>query len=128
MICKKILLIDDEEDIRMVAQMSLETVGGCEVLLAENGETGLEMAAREGPDAILLDVMMPGLDGPSTLERLKKHDGCSDIPVIFLTAKAQQAEIQRLRELGPAGVLTKPFDPMTLADQVREILREMDDA
>ena len=86
------------------------------------------MAARERPDAILLDVMLPGLDGPSTLERLRALDGCSAIPVIFLTAKAQQAEVRRLKDLGPAGVLTKPFDPMTLPDQVNEILRESRDA
>ena len=125
---KKILLIDDEQDIRMVVQLSLETVGHFDVLLAESGEAGLDMAARERPDAILLDVMMPGLDGPSTLARLKTLDGCATIPVIFLTAKAQQAEVRRLKDLGPAGVLTKPFDPMTLPDQVNEILRESRDA
>ncbi len=125
---RKILLIDDEQDIRMVVQLSLETVGGFDVLVAESGEAGLDMAAHEKPDAILLDVMMPGLDGPSTLERLKTLDGCAAIPVIFLTAKAQQAEVRRLKDLGPAGVLMKPFDPMTLSDQVNEILRETWDA
>ena len=119
---KKILMIDDEEDIRTVARMSLEAVGGFEVLLAASGEEGVEMAAREGPDAILLDVMMPGLDGPSTFRRLRERDGCSEIPVIFLTAKAQRAEVERLKELGPVGVLTKPFDPMKLPDEVRALL------
>ena len=119
---KKLLLIDDEEDIRTVAQMSLQAVGGFEVLLAGNGEEGLRIAADEKPDAILLDMMMPGVDGPATFRRLQEEDGCSRIPVIFLTAKAQRAEVQRLKELGPIGILTKPFDPMKLPDQVRALM------
>lgn len=121
---QKILFIDDEEDIRTVARLGLENVGGFEVLLAASGEEGIEIAAAERPDAILLDVMMPGLDGPSTLRRLKEQDASADIPVIFLTAKVQRAEIQGLEELGPAGVLTKPFDPMKLSNQVLALLKD----
>ncbi len=120
---KKILLIDDEDDIRTVARISLETIGGFEVLLAGGGEEGLEVSARDKPDLILLDVMMPGLDGPATLKRLKRNPASADIPVVFLTAKAQQMELDQLKDMGAEGVLTKPFDPMKLPDQVRAFLR-----
>ncbi len=123
MAVKRILLIDDEDDIRTIARISLETIGGFEVLLAGGGEEGLEVSAREIPDMILLDVMMPGLDGPATLKRLKGNPGSADIPVVFLTAKAQQTELDRLKKMGAEGVLTKPFDPMKLPDQVRAFLR-----
>ncbi len=89
MASEKILLIDDEDDIRTVAQMSLQAVGGFRVLLASGGEEGLEISASENPDLILLDVMMPGLDGPETLKRLKSDPNSKDIPIVFLTAKAQ---------------------------------------
>ena len=120
---KKILLIDDEDDIRTIIRISLETIGGFEVLLAGGGEEGLEVSARDKPDLILLDVMMPGLDGPATLKRLKRNPTSADIPVVFLTAKAQQMELDRLKDMGAEGVLTKPFDPMKLPDLVRAFLR-----
>jgi CheY-like chemotaxis protein len=117
-----VLLIDDEPDIREVAQLSLGAVAGWDVLTADNGAEGLEIAAERQPDAILLDVMMPGLDGPSTLARLREDPETAAVPVVFLTAKAREAEIDRLRGLGAAGVLTKPFDPMTLARELRAAL------
>ncbi len=120
---KRILLVDDEDDIRTITRISLETIGGFEVLLAGGGEEGLEFSAREKPDLILLDVMMPGLDGPATLKRLKRNPASADIPVVFLTAKAQQMELDQLKDMGAEGVLTKPFDPMKLPDQVRAFLR-----
>ncbi len=123
MAVKKILLIDDEDDIRTIARISLETIGGFEVILAGGGEEGLEVSAREKPDLILLDVMMPGLDGPATLKRLKGNPASTDIPVVFLTAKAQQMELNQLKDMGAEGVLTKPFDPMKLPDQVRAFFR-----
>ncbi|MBT3352119.1 MAG: response regulator [Nitrospinaceae bacterium] len=119
---EKILMIDDEDDIRTVAQMSLQTVGGFQVVLAANGEEGLEICKKEKPDLILLDVMMPGLDGPGTLKRLKENPESAHIPVVFLTAKAQQMELNELKTMGAAGVLTKPFDPMKLPDLLREYL------
>ena len=122
MAAPKILFIDDEEDIRTVVQLSLEAIGGYEVLLASSGAEGLEMAAKERPDAILLDVMMPGLNGPAVLERLGQDERCAHIPVIFLTAKSRPAEISRLKELGALEVLAKPFSPTGLADHVRRIL------
>jgi CheY-like chemotaxis protein len=120
----KILIIDDEADIRRIAHLALGRVGDMEVLEATSGAEGLRKAEDNHPDAILLDVMMPGLDGPSTLAALRSNPATANIPVIFLTAKAMVSELARLRALGAAGVLTKPFDPMTLAGQVRAALKE----
>jgi two-component system alkaline phosphatase synthesis response regulator PhoP len=119
---KTILLIDDEDDIREVAMLTLETMGDFAVLTAPNGTAGIERAREAKPDAILLDVMMPGLDGPSTLARLRELDETRDIPVVFLTAKVQPSERARLASLGVAGVIAKPFDPLTLADEVNQLL------
>jgi CheY-like chemotaxis protein len=119
---KKVLIVDDEDDIREVAQMSLELVGGWEVIAVSSGDVATRTAAAERPDVILLDVMMPGLDGPQTLQRLRTDPRTSDIPVIFLTAKVQTSERRLLQDLGVQGLISKPFDPMTLADQVKELL------
>jgi len=119
---RHILLVDDEDDIREVAALSLESVGGWRVSSARDGSSGVAMACAERPDAILLDVMMPGLDGPATVQRLRADSRTRDIPVIFLTAKTQGADRRRFAALGVAGTLTKPFDPMTLADQIAAIL------
>jgi len=119
---KRVLLVDDEDDIREVAGMSLETVAGWSILAARSGREGLKIAAEQQPDAILLDVMMPDMDGPSTFKNLQENDSTKSIPVIFLTAKAQTREQRGFRELGALGVISKPFDPLTLADQVAEIL------
>ena len=120
----KILIIDDEADIRRIAHLALGRVGAMDVSEAQSGLEGLRKAEDTHPDAILLDVMMPGLDGPSTLAALRSNPATANIPVIFLTAKAMVSELERLRALGAAGVLTKPFDPMTLAVQVRAALKE----
>ena len=119
---KRILLTDDEDHIREVAQLSLETVGGWEVTTAGSGGEALAKAASEPPDAILLDVMMPELDGPTTFERLQADPSTREIPVVFLTAKVQAADRRRFDELGVAGVIAKPFDPLTLADEVAQAL------
>ncbi len=118
----KVLIIDDEEDTRSIASMSLSLLGGLDVLEAETGDEGISKAAQERPDVILLDMMMPVMDGSQTLEALQKNEGTKDIPVIFLTAKAMSSEIERLKRMGAIGVLTKPFDPTILANQVRQIL------
>jgi len=118
----KVLIVDDEPDIRRIAKLGLSRVGGMEVVEAANGAEALVRAKEEKPDAVLLDVMMPGLDGPSTLARLRGDPATSGIPVVFLTAKAIAAELERLKLLGAAGVLTKPFDPMTLARELRALL------
>jgi PAS domain S-box-containing protein len=118
----KVLIVDDEPDIRRIARLSLARLGGMEVIEASNGDEGLDLARDERPDAILLDVMMPGRDGPSTLAALRADARTAAIPVVFLTAKAMRAEVDRLRSLGATGVLTKPFDPMTLAADLRAAL------
>ena len=118
----KVLIIDDEEDTRSIASLSLSLLGGIEVVEAESGQEGIAKAQKERPDAILLDMMMPVMDGENTLSLLQKTNGTQDIPVIFLTAKAMTSEIERLKRMGAAGVLTKPFDPEVLASQVKEIL------
>ena len=119
---KHILLVDDEDDIREVAGVSLEAVGGWRISKASSGAEGIAKAVAERPDAILLDVMMPDIDGPTTFKRLQDDPQTRGIPVILLTAKAQSADRQRFEELGVAGMLTKPFDPMALSDQVAAIL------
>lgn len=115
---KRVLVVDDEDDIREVAGVSLEAVGGFEVTTAASGPEAIDKAAAERPDAIVLDVMMPGMDGPATFRRLQADAQTRDIPVILLTAKVQAADRERFEELGVAGVLSKPFDPMGLAAQV----------
>jgi two-component system OmpR family response regulator len=118
----KVLIIDDEEDIRSIASMSLGILGGIDVVEADGGEDGISKAASENPDAILLDMMMPGLDGPSTLAKLRENAATKNIPVIFLTARAMTSEVEKLKQMGATGILTKPFDPTTLASQVKAIL------
>lgn len=119
------LIIDDEEDTREIAKMSLSLLGGFDVIDADSGKLGIELAQTNKPDVILLDMMMPFMDGPATLEALHENDATRDIPVIFLTAKAMTSEIEKLRRMGARGVLTKPFDPTTLAIQVKDILNNL---
>jgi CheY-like chemotaxis protein len=118
----KVLIIDDEDDIRRIAILSLSRVGKMEVVDASGGQEGVKKAASERPDVILLDVMMPGLDGPATLSALRSNPATAEIPVVFLTAKAMASEIERLMGLGARGVLTKPFDPMSLPKQLMTCL------
>jgi CheY-like chemotaxis protein len=118
----KVLLVDDEPNIRKIGELSLKKVGKWDVVLAASGSEGLELAARERPDLILLDVMMPGLDGPATLAELKSRPETADIPVIFMTAKVQKQEVERYLAAGAIGVIPKPFDPMSLPTQIREII------
>jgi CheY-like chemotaxis protein len=119
---RKILLVDDEADIRLIAEISLANLGGWQVLQAASGPEALELAAREHPDLILLDVMMPGMDGQTTLKKLREQEACAATPVIFMTAKVQRVEVDRLLGLGVRGLIPKPFDPMTLPDEIRGIL------
>src|ERR1019366_632593 len=118
----RILIIDDEDDIREVAALSLETVAGWEVMVASSGAQGLIRASVYQPDAILLDVMMPGMDGPTTFRELRKNPATAHIPVLLLTAKVQSSDQRRFADLGVEAVLFKPFDPMTLSSQIATAL------
>ena len=124
---EKILYIEDEPDIQAVARLALEALGGFEVETCSSGRAGLERALTWVPDLILLDVMMPDMDGPSTLSALRQVPGLAGIPVVFMTAKVQPQELAHYRALGAVDVIAKPFDPMTLAAQVLGIwLRQAD--
>jgi len=118
---KKILYIEDDPDIQQIAVVALEQVGGFTVTVASSGMEGLVLALEFQPDLILLDVMMPGMDGLATLEKLRANAATDAIPVIFMTSKVQRREIGLYREAGAVSVIAKPFDPMRLAEQVREI-------
>lgn len=119
---RRVLIIDDEEDIREVAAMSLEAVAGWEVLMAGSGVAGIIRAEEQQPDAILLDVMMPGMDGPTTFRELRANPRTAQIPVILLTAKVQAADQKRFSDLGVSAVMFKPFDPLTLAGDISRAL------
>lgn len=122
MAIRKILLAEDEVDIQKVARMSLQFHGKVDVVVAANGEECLQLAERESPDVILLDAMMPKLDGYETCRRLKANPATKDIPVIFLTARAQEYEARQGLALGAIGYLTKPFDPATLHAKIVELV------
>lgn len=121
---QEVLYVEDDPDIRVVAQMALETLGGLRVCSCPSGTQALAAMDRCHPDLVLLDVMMPDLDGPATLALLRAHPVGRNLPVIFMTAKAQGHEVRHYHSLGAIGVITKPFDPLTLADQVRALWRE----
>ena len=116
------LIVDDDDDIREIARMSLEVIGGWAVSEADCGSEAIARARALSPDVILLDVMMPGLDGVATLRILSHHPKTSHIPVIFLTAKAKKGELRRLEAAGACGLIAKPFDPMRLAHEIEAIL------
>lgn len=117
----KVLYVDDEPDIREVAGMALELDGEIEVRTAGSGPEALRILDQEeAPDAILLDVMMPGMDGPAVLAEARARG--HGMPVVFITARAQSHELARFLELGAQGVITKPFDPMTLALELKAVL------
>jgi len=118
---RRVLIIDDDDGIREVAKMSLELVAGWEAWTAASGPEGLERARQARPEGILLDVMMPGMDGPATLGELRGDPEVGTTPVIFLTAKVQAAERTRFAEMDVAGLIAKPFDPMKLAGQIAEL-------
>ena len=117
----RILYVEDESDIRAIAQMALEAVGGFTVIACASGSEALATAPSANADLLLLDVMMPGMDGPSTLKALRELPATANTPVIFMTAKVQAAEVAQYRELGAIDVIHKPFDPMELAAQINRI-------
>lgn len=119
---RKVMLVDDDDDVRLVAQIALRDVGGWTTIALASGRAAVALAPSERPDVILLDVMMPDLDGPTALRQLRLDPRSADIPVVFMTAKARPDDGARAGELGIAGVIGKPFDPMTLPDEVRALV------
>jgi len=122
---KRILCVDDEEDILQVAKLALETVGGFETRQCNSGAEALIEVGQYNPDMILLDVMMPQMDGPATLKMLKGDATFANIPVIFMTAKVQPSEIEQYLKLGAIGVVAKPFDPMELPKQIEKLWKQL---
>lgn len=118
----RVLYVEDDPDIRAVAELALVDVGGFEALVCESGQQALAQVDDFNPDLILLDVMMPGMDGPETLQALKERPAGLPAPAVFMTARLQPAEVAEYRAMGAIGVIPKPFDPMTLGDQIRELV------
>ena len=122
---QSVFLIDDDPDIRQVAGMSLSKLGGWEVFMAASGAEALEKVNAINPDVILLDVMMPETDGPSIYLKLRDIEGIAHTPIIFVTAKVQKQEVERYLELGASGCIGKPFNPMTLPQEISEITKDL---
>jgi CheY-like chemotaxis protein len=120
----RIMMVEDEPDIQAVARVALEAVGGFAVEMCSSGIEALQRVREIDPDLILMDVMMPGMDGPSTLKRLRENPETAGYPLIFMTAKVQAHEVSRYKEIGALGVIAKPFDPMTLAASVKSLWEE----
>ena len=118
---RHVLVVDDDDDVREITQLSLETVAGWRVRAARSGEEALRLLREDLPEAVLLDVMMPGMDGPETFRAMQADPGLRAVPVVLLTAKLQVGGRQPWDGLGVAGVIAKPFDPMTLGDQVARL-------
>jgi CheY-like chemotaxis protein len=124
---RTVLYVDDEPDIREIVELSLGLVEGLNVELCESGERALQRLSDITPDLVLLDVMMPGTDGPTTLQRMRADPRFANIPVVFVTAKAMPAEVARFRELGAVAVIAKPFDPLQFGQQIVAIWERLDD-
>lgn len=118
---QKILYVEDDPDIQAIAIMVLDSISGFTLEPCSSGNEAVSKAVAFGPDLVLLDVMMPGMDGPETLMALRKLTELANTPVVFITAKVQPQEVQGYLDLGAVGVIAKPFDPMTLSDQLKEI-------
>lgn len=116
-----ILLVEDDPDIRAIAEFALRDLGGMRVTVCETGHEGLDFTARMVPDLIVLDWMLPDMDGIETFVALRRQHCCATVPVVFLTAKTSHDDIAQLQKIGAAAVLLKPFDPLRLAEQLRAI-------
>ncbi|WP_295876861.1 response regulator [uncultured Zhongshania sp.] len=119
----RLMYVEDEPDIRVVANIALTQVAGFTVATPNNGAEALKQISGFIPQLILLDVMMPGMDGPQLLERIRELSDFVETPIVFITAKAQVEEIQKLKSMGAVAVITKPFNPMTLGEEIRTIWR-----
>jgi two-component system OmpR family response regulator len=124
---ESVLLVDDDPDIRRVAEISLGTVGGWTTFTAISGDDALRLSATQPVDVIVLDMMMPGRDGLSTLAALRATPQTAHTPVVFMTAKVQRSEVQTYIDAGADGVIAKPFDPMTLPDELRRVVASLGD-
>lgn len=126
-VLKRILYVEDEPDIQAIAKLALEAIGGFTVEICSSGQEALEKAPSWAPQLILMDVMMPGMDGPSTFKKLREIPSLDDTPLIFMTAKVQPAEVLEYKTMGALDVIPKPFDPMTLAATVSRIWAQAND-
>ena len=122
---RRILFVEDDPDIQTVAKMALEAIGGFTVLACGSGSEALARLDEFAPDLVLLDVMMPGMDGPATLAALRQTPSGRDLPVVFMTARVQSQEVAAYREMGAEDVIAKPFDPMMLSEQVLSIWKTL---
>ncbi len=120
----KILHVEDDADIREIAEMALSLSGEFDVVQCESGEAALARIEGYTPDVVLLDMMMPGMTGCQTLERMRERPEFAEVPAIFMTARAQHAEIEELLQIGAADVISKPFDPMGLGDQIKQAMQK----
>jgi len=120
-VLKRILYVEDEPDIQAVARIALENVGGFTLEICNSGQEAIARGPGFKPDLLLLDVMMPGMDGVTTLQELRKLPGLQSIPAMFMTAKVQPSEVAQLRQHGAIDVIPKPFDPMTLSENIRSL-------
>ena len=121
----KIMYVDDEADIRTIVQFALEDEEDFELRICASGQEALSTVGGYQPDLVLLDVMMPGMDGPTTLQRLHEQPNLERLPIVFVTAKVQPQEVAHFKAIGAIDVIAKPFDPMSLADQVRDIWKSI---
>ena len=124
MSARTILVVDDDDEIREIVGLALEVMGGWTVLSADRGAGGLKLAREHRPDVVLLDVMMPEMDGPTMFSRMQVDPVLRDIPVVLLTAKVQVGHVQVWDSLRVAGVIPKPFNPATLTEQIDELVAE----
>ncbi len=121
----KVLYVEDEQDIQTIARIALEKIGGFNLNVCSSGKQAIKEVTGFVPDIILLDVMMPEMDGLETYQNIREIPGCQDIPVVFMTARVQTHEIKNYLAIGAVDVIAKPFSPMTLADQVNTILSKV---
>ncbi len=124
-VLRRILLVEDEPDIQTIAKLALETVGGFDVLACSSGPEAVAAAPAFAPDLVLLDMLMPEMDGLATLAALRTAPELTEVPVVFLTAKVQQRDVERFLSAGAVDVVTKPFDPMKLPDTLRAVWRRV---
>ncbi len=121
LLLERLMLVEDDPDIRFVVCQVLEKLGGFQIKAYASGKEALQAVEELKPQMILLDVMMPGMDGPTTLKELRKKPACKDLPIVFITAKTQHDEVEKLQKLGVQAVISKPFDPKTLTQQIYSI-------